>query len=472
MISSLAELEESVRGSCNSANIPAIGLGISRGTKTLLSVICGLADLERGLPATEDTPFALASVTKPMTATALMMLAKEHLDRPVNYFLAGSTLTAKAGSATQATLRRVADHSSGLHTYFRFYYADEGFERAPFDEVVERYGILFTQPGERYHYSNLGYGLLDHVIEKLSGQSYDAYMEAELFEPLGMHNSFIGPPSDRSHAVSYGPDGVAYPQYDFDHPGGSAAYSSLTDLLRFGQFHLGHGPALLSVSDIESMHTASSSVDATRGYGLGWGTNLDRLGLSVVQHTGSMGGVSSILRLVPELDLTIAVVANGQTDLPSRLADEALASLLPDFRLKLIEERMQTQAPDMMPIAEELHGSWQGCVNTYEGDRELELHVMDASTAIVRLCNGEHVVESPHMLQSRLVGVFDGSVWTDDAARRPYRLHLDLKREGNGLQGALLAMTNILNGGGGSPENRYGNALPYRVELKKKVPLV
>ncbi len=454
--SSLAEFEQLLAAAVDPVALPSICFGVSRGTETLLATAKG--------SETTQTAFALASVTKPMTTTALMLLARRglvDLDKPINDYLGGEKL--RPG---EPTVRQVADHSSGLHTYFRFYYADEPFRRAPFGEVVERYGLTFTAPGERYHYSNLGYGLLDYVISRVSGKPYAQFMAEEVFAPLAMADSFIGPPGDRPHAASFGPDGVPYPQYDFDHPGGSAAYASIGDLLRFGQFHLSLGPNYLSEAELRSMQRASSHIDETRGYGLGWGVNIDRLGMLLVQHTGSMGGVSSILRLVPELDLVIAGVANGETQHIWRAADDALATIVPAFRERLIDERAQgPQATTVEPLPAELMGTWRGAIRTNEGDRLFELNIDSPQCASARLNGMNHPVEELQMREGRLLGVFDGDIATADAARRPYRIHFDLAVEPGKLRGAALTLNKPVEGGGGAPHRRMGSALPYWTEL-------
>jgi CubicO group peptidase (beta-lactamase class C family) len=87
------------------------------------------------------------------------------------------------------------------------------------DETILRYGNLVTVPGEKYQYSNLGFGVLDYVISRVSGRAYEDFMREEVFLKLGLtHTSIgLGPGLDRYQAVRYGPDGLPIPFYDFDH---------------------------------------------------------------------------------------------------------------------------------------------------------------------------------------------------------------------------------------------------------------
>lgn len=416
-------------------------------------------------------PFAMASVTKPMTTTAVALLANRgliDLDKPINDYLGEAKIQSRAGDASLATVRAVADHSAGLPLHYQFYYEDEPFKRPPFEETIRRYAKTFTPVGLRHHYSNLGYGLLDYVVERVSGQPYAEFMAEAVFKPLGMNTASIGAPKGKPYATSYGPDGVAYPLYDFDHPGGSAAYASIEDLLNFGRFHLGQGPNLLPKEQIEDMHRITAPTTGTRGYGLGWGINTDRFGTQIIEHTGFMGGVGTVLRLVPEHDLVIAILANGQTDLTWKSADDAMAALLPEYRDKLIEERSKTpEKPTVTPVSAEYIGNWRGNIETHQGVRTFKLDVLGSYEAWAAVDGKSQPVRDLQLKNGRLTGTFEGDVKTDDARRRPYSIHLDLGLAGGELTGAANTISKTIDGGGGAPGKRFGNALAYYLSLNR-----
>ncbi len=445
---SLSEFEARLQAAVGTPSTPSVAYGIVRGDKTLLLGAAGFANRENQVAATSKTSYSQASITKPITATGVMLLAERglvDLDAPIEKYLGGQTLTGKAGSSREATVRRVADHSAGLALHYQFYYADEPFARLPFAETVHRYGKLFSPPGERHQYSNLGYGLLDELISNVSGMPYERFMTEEIFEPLGMTGSSIG--QREGAAIAYGPD-VVYPAYDFDHPGGSAAYASVEDLLAFAQFHLGLGPDLFSLKARKVMAEPTIMIDSLRGYGFGWGTT-DRSGRRIVQHTGGMGGVSTILRLVPELDLFIVVLVNGESDLPSKAADEALAILDP------LPSEKEFPPPSPQPIPDDFKKKWSGVIETHEGKLPF---ILDLAQNLAVLNGQESALEELRWANGRLAAVFDGDVQTEDASRRPYRLHLNLGHSDAGLQGAVTAVT--------KPGGRLGNALSYWTELR------
>ena len=137
-------------------------------------------------------------------------------------------------------MRRVANHTSGLPLHYQFFYADESYRPPTRDETIRRFGNLVTAPGERYQYSNLGYGVLDYVIERASGKPFADFMREEVFLPLGMtHTSIdVGPGLEPHQAIRYTPEGKRIPFYEFDHPGASAVYRQRHDLVRFAMFHM------------------------------------------------------------------------------------------------------------------------------------------------------------------------------------------------------------------------------------------
>ena len=169
----------SIRKQLVETEVPSLAVAVARDGKILWEEGFGWADREKRLRASEHTMYSLASISKPITATGLMVLVetgKVDLDRPVNDYLGGAKLRARVGDAAQATVRRVANHSSGLPLHYQFFYADEPYRPLSMDETILRYGNLVTLPGEKYQYSNLGFGVLDYVIARVSGNSYPDFM--------------------------------------------------------------------------------------------------------------------------------------------------------------------------------------------------------------------------------------------------------------------------------------------------------
>jgi CubicO group peptidase (beta-lactamase class C family) len=319
--------------------VPSLAVAVARHGKIIWEAGYGWADREKRIPATEHSMYSLASISKPITATGLMVLVERgqvDLDKPVNDYLGWGKLNGRAFDASKATVRLVASHRAGLPLHYQFFYADEPYPKPSMDETIRRYGNLVTPPGERYQYSNLGFGIIDYLIARVSGMTYPDFMRQEVFVPLGMtHTSVnIGPGLEEYAATRYAADGSPIPFYDFDHPGASAIFSSAHDLVRFGMFHLKdklpEQRAILTAADRDAMHAPTGPTGPHSGYGIGWASNTNDKGLQTISHSGGMGGVSTTLILLPQYDAVVAVLCNSASAAPHQVAQEIIAILAPD----------------------------------------------------------------------------------------------------------------------------------------------
>jgi CubicO group peptidase (beta-lactamase class C family) len=462
--------------------LPSLAVAVARDGEILWEEGFGWADRENRVPATEHTMYSLASISKPITATGLMILAEQgklDLDRPINDYIGEAKLQARVGDAADATVRRVANHTSGLPVHAHFFLENEPRRRPPMDETIRRYGNLITAPGERYQYSNLGYGLLDYLISRLSGRSYPDFMREQLFLPLGMTRASVwgprtvpagtGPGLEPFQAARYGTDGLRIPFYDFDHAGGSAVFCSAHDLVRFGMFHLkAHRPdqkAILSDETVDAMQVATVRREDNSGYGIGWSSNEDDHGCHSVAHDGGMGGVRTRCTLIPEERLAVVALANARCDLPDRVTQEILSLMLPRYAERLAQaqaqskEEAKTEEPLRLP--RNLIGDWHGQVHTYEGERPFTLSFKESGDVQAQLGTQlKTLVNDTRLRDGWLTGRLMGDIGTEDASDRPHHLHLDLKLRGDRLNGAMIAIS--------LPTKRLTNALAHWVELEKR----
>ncbi|HEY3281340.1 MAG TPA: serine hydrolase domain-containing protein [Armatimonadota bacterium] len=480
-----SQVEAMVRERLASSALPSLAVAVARDGEVLWEAAWGWASRERRIPATPHTLYSLASISKPITATGVMLLkerGKVDLDAPIDDYLGEAKLRAWVGDAKDATVRRIASHSAGLHTHCQFFYADEPHRPPSMEETVRRYGHIVHPPGQRRVYCNLGYGLLDTLISRHSGKPYADLMREDVFLPLGLtHTSVdIGLGLEPYAAERYGADGIAYPFYEFDHPGGSAVYSSAHDLLRFGMFHLGNRlpeqAALLSPESLEEMRRLVPAEQEPFGYGVGWYVKADECGYPVVYHGGGMGGVNTILKLVPSERIAVVALCNACTDLPFEAAAEMLAVLLPDYAER--REREQAEAAQTAskegptqaaPPPAEAVGEWKGIVHTYDGDLPFSLRVKPDGDLHARI--GEDLpalVNEATWEGGQLTGVMVGDLRTEDVRRWSCRLHLDLTLRGNSLSGAVLAVHHQDAQQGGAPGRRLGNAISHWAELKRE----
>src|SRR3990170_4925025 len=326
-----------IRRVMDSTGVPAIAVALAQHRRILWEEGFGWADREKRIPATEHTMFSLASISKPITATGLMRLVEEgkvDLDVPANRYLGIGKLTGLADDAELATVRRVMSHTAGLPLHYRFYYANLGYGELTMDEAIARYGIVVYPPGAAYQYSNLGYGIIDHIITRVSGVPYPDYMRTRVFVPLGLTRMSVHIDEGLEPYVAQRYDSQLrpIPYYDFDHDGGSAVYASAHDLVRFGMFHLKERlpdqQRILTDSTIDRMHRPVTPPGVDLEYGLGW-FFLPEFGWRRVSHTGGMPGVSTILALYEPERTAVVALANKSAAPVERVLQDILSVVFP-----------------------------------------------------------------------------------------------------------------------------------------------
>ena len=469
-------VRQTILAEMDKGRLPSLAVAVARNGKIAWEEGFGWADLERHIPATHDTIYSLASVSKPMTATALMILVERgqiDLDGRINDYLGQVKLTGHAGESSKATVRMLLAHTSGLPLHYHFFPRNEAYLRPSMEETIRRYGILVTKPAEKYQYSNLGYGIAGYIIERVSGMRYEKFIKEEVFRPLGLSQTSVptAPDSKRRWAVRYWNSETPLPFYDFDHRGASAVFSSVHDLIRFGLFHLKAGlpdqGAILTDRSIDQMKRPIAKRNVSRGYGMGWQIFRDRNGPRIVSHTGSMGGVTAWLILVPREKLAVGLLANTQTDFVQRVGHQILAVLLPEYGRRGTSESKGSTTENLTDIRGsrlkaplKMDGVWKGIVRTYQGQLPLTLWLRRSSESEGQLDDQPRGTLTRVEFQDGYLSAWmDGDIGTEDANRRRYVLVLSLKLRGRRLNGSVTAL---------SPSSpRLPNALSSWVELNK-----
>ncbi len=437
----------------------AMAVAVAKDGKIIWEQGFGWANREKMIPATQHTMFSLASISKPITATGLMVQAargKIDLDRPVNDYLGAGKLTGLAGDAAGATVRRVLSHTAGLPLHYQFFYANENRHPPTMDETIGRYGILVSAPGERFQYSNLGFGIIDYLITRTSGLSYADFMRRDVFLPLGMTRTSIdiGPGLEPYAAERYDRLGRPVPFYTFDHNGGSAVYSSAHDLVRFGMFHLKDHLAdqrpIVSDSILDLMHrpvARNAFGDSTVSYGLGWVNHPDSRGYPLIEHSGGMPGVATILNLYPTENLAIVALTNGGGN-PFAIAEDIAAVLLPKYAQALRADRAKITPPvtPKFTPTPDLIGRWEGTLRTWQRTLPFQMVVEPDGDVKVRIGAGpdgqlESLLNDAEWAGGVLTGRFAGTIPTPDASWTPHSVALDLRLVNGKLRGQASAQT-------------------------------
>ena len=307
--------------------VPAASIGISQGgTSTVLTV--GLADVPNEVPATGDTRFHIASIGKIFTATLVMQLVDARLvdlDAKVNAYVPRFRLA--DGRHSAITVRQLLNHTSGIPGD---HVPDTGDGPDCLAKYVESLADLSAEfePGALSSYSNAGMILAGHLVEEVHGMTYDDALLTQIAKPLGL-SSLASTPQDTPAGsvapghladetgtlVTVGPDTVPRAWT----PAGGGMVASARDVLAFVQMHLrgGLGPEgdrLLSVDAVDAMQRRTVDllgVSPTReGVGLGWHLQ-EWPGARVIEHSGQLPGHSSLLLVLPDHDVAVVTLTNG-----------------------------------------------------------------------------------------------------------------------------------------------------------------
>ena len=467
-------------------NSPAsIAVAVSKDGKIIWEEAFGWANRDRRIPATINTRYALSSASKPFTATAIMTLVDRSLiklDEPISKYLGSMRLTAYAGDASSVTVRHLLQHTSGLPRHWRNFYADENEFAPKLQETIQRYGILTSVPGKQYNYSNLGYALLAHIIEQVSGLAFAEFMRKEVFLPLGLSDTTIENDQrlSRPAAVFYGGGGTVEPYYTVDESGSQRVFSTARDLIKFGMFHLKERPPgqkqIIKPSAIDRMARERQTMREADGAGffsaLGWvGREKSAYSYYNLGHSGDAPGVSAQLMILPDERIAIATVSNTRfAELIYTVADDVLDALLPDnqkMRESDLTAKPEAAAPPFKPT-EELLGRWTGEIKTYSGTVPAAMTFQPDGDVHLKLEGQlETLVNNLRFESGRIIGRCQGTITTEDAMRRPHQLRLVLLQQGGVLSGTVHAQSSIDSQAKSSPRRDYF-ALASWIELTKR----
>ncbi len=445
-------VRDSIRAMMARQHVQGVGVAVAEHGRIVWEEGFGWADRAHMVPATANTMFSLASISKPFAAAGLMTLVEAgrvNLDAPANDYLAPTgQLTGLAAPASEATVWRVLSHTAGLPLHWQFFYEDGGYAAPDMDVTIAHYGNLVNPPGH-YEYSNLGYGIIGHIIARVSGQPYEDYMRTHVFLPLGLTHTEVvtSPPAGAEYAARYEDDGTPVPWYDFDHRAASAVYSSAHDLVRLGMFelkdHLAGQAAILPDSDIDAMHRQRTTESAEQGYALGWFIERDHDGYRRYSHTGGMPGVSTVLSLFPTEDLAVVVLSNASAIGVTRIADQIAGIMLPRLAAERAKRApLKAAPPPAYTTPAELAGTWTGTVRTWQDVVPLTLVFQPDGDVHVKLGEQtETLLGDPRWKDGELTGELAGTIPTPDARRHPGVIRLDLHLRGARLSGEASAIS-------------------------------
>lgn len=294
----------------------SLGLVVVKDGRVVFSKGRGYADDEGLRPVVPDESiFRAASVSKLVTATAVLQLAEQGrlaLDADVNTYLKGFKV--RNDYPEPVTLRRLLTHTSGIDERLIGHFVRNPSERLSLGEYFSRHTPVVTRPPGRYViYSNHGMALAGHLVEVASGLPFEEYVERNIFGPLDMKSSSFRQPYPPQLAPRVVPSGADEGASLL--PPSSSMISTVTDMSHFMLMHLSggsyEGRRILSEESVREMHRQQFSPRAdVPGVGLGFFENYTN-GRHGLFHTG-LSGHQSVLYLLPEENLGIYLVQSSR----------------------------------------------------------------------------------------------------------------------------------------------------------------
>lgn len=322
-------------------NFPGMAYGLIVDGKLLHTGVAGYSNLEKRIPVTSNSVFRIASMSKSVTAVAILQLrdqGKLQLDDAVKKYIPEFNSRSLTADAPQVTIRHLLIHAGGFpedNPWGDRQLADTD------EELISllRNGISWSNvPGVNYEYSNLGFAILGLIVKNVSGMSFENYVQEKIFKPLRMTNSAweYSKVPENLFAQGYRYLNEKWNKEETLHHGSWGAMggmlSSIDDFSKYISLHLEAWPPrdgdenqVLRRSSIREMHQPynfsgfnagyrypsgrTCAIMTAYAYGLGW--LLDCEGRTIISHSGGLPGYGSQWRMMPEYGIAVVGFANS-----------------------------------------------------------------------------------------------------------------------------------------------------------------
>jgi len=317
----LSTLDQYISAEMNRLGIPGAAIAITQGDTVVHLKGYGVAD-PAGAKVTAQTPFYIGSISKSITAVAVMQLVEAgrlELDTPVVNYLPWFRLANKTES-DKITLRHLLNQTSGISTKDgnRYWGSQEKLET-----VIRGLKAIALNhpPGEKFQYSNINYSIAGLLIEKASGEKYGDYIKRHVFAPLKMNHSYtqeneaLGNGLAKGHYYMFGGvfagTGSSPPVY----LASGFILSSAEDMAHYLIAHINAGhygdASILSANGVSILHsTAPEKNHSSFHYAMGWSVK-NRNHTTILAHNGDTGYFHGIVLMVKEMGLGVVLLTNA-----------------------------------------------------------------------------------------------------------------------------------------------------------------
>jgi CubicO group peptidase (beta-lactamase class C family) len=324
------QLDAVVERALRQHNVPGASVAVVENGEVSWTRGYGLADPAQGLPVASETVFDAASIAKPVTAWGIMTLVEDgllDLDAPIEQYVTTWQLPPSEFDHDEVTIRRILSHTAGLSTD-----GDTGVEPGEYVPSLEEalngavlgMGALHVAnpPGEDYHYSSVGYTLLELAVEEVTGEPFARYMQRAVLDPLGMVNSsYDWTPELRAQAaVGHDWYNRPLPEYQYSTRAQGGLRTTASDLALFmaasmpGPNGEPVGRSVLTPESVAETFTPvpfTNDAESSHITGLGYDLMMVDGTLLGARKTGDHRGWKPIIVMGPEQGEGIAIMANS-----------------------------------------------------------------------------------------------------------------------------------------------------------------
>lgn len=303
----------------DNSETPGVSIGFIKDGQLQFLKSYGMADLEHQIPVSDTAVFSLASVSKQFTALAILLLEEQgklSLDDDIR-----KHLPEFKDFSSKITIKMLANHISGIRGHLSLIgqvgiVPDNVITTTMVHDMIYRQQELNFTPGSKFSYSNSGYVLMAEIVEKVSGQTFAQFMEKEIFQPLGMHDSFVMDDfhriiKNRARSYQLWSEGYVNAPANYSYYGSTNLYTTLQDLskwaLNFEQTKVGSKIIFDKMNTLGTLNNGE-----TFGYALGQFKS-DFNGLTQISHSGGDAGYRAFLGRFPEQQAAILLLSNNST---------------------------------------------------------------------------------------------------------------------------------------------------------------
>lgn len=320
-----AHMDERIPALMKLYRIPGCNIALVKDSEIIWTGAYGYAAVASGRVLTVDTPMSVQSITKSVTAWGVMRLAEKgliDLDAPVSQYLTSWQFPQSDYPTEKITTRQLLSHTAGmpLGDFTNIYAPGEAM---PSNRVVmTEEAVLTREPGTGFSYSNVGFNLLELMIEDVTGQIFSEYIRTEILLPLGMESATfdIDTAATPYPPTAYNLREEAVQVYLYPSKASGGLFATVEDIARFAVAGLKENP-VLSVESIDRMYQPESNNIGIyglvfKGYGLGHYLETLPNGLRSTSHGGQGNGIMTHFQAVPETGDAIVILTNSQRSWP------------------------------------------------------------------------------------------------------------------------------------------------------------